>query len=371
MNMKTNRDIKLGVSLYSYQDNYYFKKHDLDGCLAAAAGAGAEGVEVFADTMIPEWPYVSDEFVNKWFGMLKRYDLEPVCMDHFSDRRMWKNRDLTDDEMFERGVLYLKTAHRLGCKSVRMLHNEHCGLGISPVPLTTAAIVERLLPIARDLDIMMALECHAPTTIDDPVHEPYLEAAYKLGIPNVGLQADFSSYEYCMSSADVAFCIYSGCTDSVINFIRDKQREAYFAGKQFFMEDIMPDIKKMKLSDADRDYIDMSQPAFRGTSLKYFGVVQRNGEYVPVDWAKAYKTLEEYASKLVYVHGKFYDIDKDGQVDSMDYPRLLKALQKGGYKGYINSEFEGNRRMNVLGWVDEISLVNKQHRLMRKCLGYE
>ena len=38
--MKTNSDIKLGVSLYSYQDNYYFHKHDLEGCLAAAAGAG-------------------------------------------------------------------------------------------------------------------------------------------------------------------------------------------------------------------------------------------------------------------------------------------------------------------------------------------
>ena len=31
--MKKENDIKLGVSLYSYQDNYYFHRHDLEGCL--------------------------------------------------------------------------------------------------------------------------------------------------------------------------------------------------------------------------------------------------------------------------------------------------------------------------------------------------
>jgi sugar phosphate isomerase/epimerase len=55
----------------------------------------------------------------------------------------------------------------------------------------------------------------------------------------------------------------------------------------------------------------------------------------------------------------------------MDYPVILKALQEGGYKGFISSEFEGNRRMNMVGWVDEIEYVRKHQALMRKCLGYE
>ena len=46
--MEKNYDIKLAVSLYSYQDNYYFKRYDLEGCIAAAAGSGAEGFEVVA-----------------------------------------------------------------------------------------------------------------------------------------------------------------------------------------------------------------------------------------------------------------------------------------------------------------------------------
>ncbi len=76
--MKSNHDIKLGVSLYSYQDNFYFGKHDLKGCIAAAAGAGAEGFEVFGDAMIPDWPYISDSFIDQWHGLQERYGIKPV-----------------------------------------------------------------------------------------------------------------------------------------------------------------------------------------------------------------------------------------------------------------------------------------------------
>lgn len=367
--MKKEHDIKLGVSLYSYQDNYYFHRHDLEGCLAAAAGAGAEGVEIFSDAMIPEWPYISDAWIDKWNGLLYRYGLEAVCLDHFSDRAMWKNRQLTDDELYERGVMYLKAAKKLGCKYVRILHNEHCGRGVSPYVLTTPAIVEKLLPVAQECGVIMALECHSPTSVDDPIHEAYLEAADRLNIPNVGLQIDFSSYQYCISTADITYCVHNGCSRHVLEYLRDKQREAYFAGKAFNFDEIKDDFKNMDLNEHDKEYL-YSRASY-GDSLKYFGGIQYNGQFRPIDWDQAYKALKDYASKVVYVHGKFYDIDENGQVDNMDYPRIFEALKEGGYKGYICSEFEGNRRMNVAGWVDEISYVNKHHKLMRKCLGYE
>ena len=55
----------------------------------------------------------------------------------------------------------------------------------------------------------------------------------------------------------------------------------------------------------------------------------------------------------------------------MDYPAIFKALIEGGYKGYIASEFEGNRRMNQAGWCDEIEYVRKHQKLMRQLLGRE
>lgn len=362
-----NYDIKLGVSLYSYQDNYYFQKHDLEGCLAAAAGAGATGVEVFSDAMISEWPYVSDAFVDQWNGMMMRYGLEPVCLDHFSDRAMWHNRQLTDEELYERGVLYIKAAHKLGCKYIRLLHSGHIGRGISPYELTSPAIVEKLLPVAQEYDVMMAIECHAPSGVDDPVQEAYLEPADRLNIPYVGLQMDCSTYEYCMSTADLKLAVLKGCTKEVLEHLRNKQREAYFEGRPFIFDEIKDDFKQFNLTEEDKKYLDMSNPTYADSS-KFIGGKIYDGKFVRSDWERDYKSLRDYASRIVYCHGKFYDIDENGQVDNIDYPKVFDALKKGGYKGYICSEFEGNRRLNNLGWCDEIGYVNKHHKLMRKCL---
>lgn len=346
----SERHIKLGVSLYSYQDNYYFHKHDLEGCIAAAAGSGATGIEIFPEAMIPEWPYISDAFVDKWHGWMERYGIEPVCLDHFADRAMWKNRQLTDDELYERSTWYVKAAHKLGCSAVRVLHNEHIGLGISPYRLADVGIVTRLLPLCAELNIMLALECHAPTTIDNPIHAPYMEAAEKLGLPFVGLQADFSSYEYCMSSADVGQAVRQGGTLEILNFVRDSQRQAYFDGRTFRYDDIREQVERMGPNDVDMRL------------LRFMGHFSHG--------PASYDTLKEYASRLVYVHGKFCDIDENGQVDNIDYLKVMQALVDGGYKGYICSEFEGNRRMNDAGWCDEVEYVRKHQKLMRECLGY-
>jgi len=349
--MKTDHDIKLGVSLYSYQDNYYFHKHDLEGCIAAAAGAGAEGFEIFPEAMIPEWPYISDRFVDWFNGVKERYGVECVCVDHFSDTRMWKNRNLTDDELFERSILYIKAAARLGAPAIRLLHEEHLGsvnFFNRDYHLTNAAIAERLLPICAEHNVMMALECHSPTTVDDPCHEPYLEAAERLGLPFVGLQADFSSYEYCVTSADVGMYARKGANEKLLNFFRNSQREAYFAGRKFHYEDIESQIEAMQPNEVDRQFLNFNKRHAGGPA--------------------SYDVLKQYASKLVYVHGKFYDIDENGEADNMDYAKIMKALVDGGYKGYICSEFEGNRRMNDAGWCDEIEYVRKHHVLMRKYL---
>ena len=178
---------------------------------------------------------------------------------------MWHNRELTDDQMFERGVMYLKAAQKLGCKYIRL--------------------------------------CHAPTSIENPIQQSYLEPADRLGMPFIGLQSDFSSYEYCMSTADIEYCVHYGCTREVLEHLRDKQREAYFSGKTFNFDEVKGKFGGMGLNEHDKDYLDYTKPSYP-ESPKFFHS------------AGSVKKLKELASKLVYCHGKFYDIDKDGQVDS-------------------------------------------------------
>ena len=352
--MTTNNDIKLGVSLYSYQDSYYFGKHDLEGCIAAAAGAGAEGIEVFSDAMIKEWPYVSDRFIDLWNGWMYRYGMTPVCLDHFSDRAMWHDKELTDEELYQRGVLYIKTAARLGCSAIRLLHNEHIGLGISPYRLTDVKIVEKLLPVAAEYNIMMALECHAPTNVADPLHEPYLELADRMGLPFVGLQADFSTYEYRISTADIYNEVKTaGANEDALWAMREDQTQCYREKRAWHLDEFAEKYRRLGATDKDLQIMRF--------------VAMSPGPYAE-DPNFSYEKLKEYASKLVYVHGKFYDIDEDGEVDSMDYHEIFRALKEGGYKGYVVSEFEGQRRMNHDQWVDDIEYVRKHHVLMRKCL---
>lgn len=367
--MKTNNDIKLGISLYSYQDNYYFGRHDLEGCIAAAAGAGAEGIEVFSDSMIEEWPYISDNFVDKWNGMMERYGVEPVCLDHFADRAMWKNKLLSDEELFDRSVMYIKAAKKLGCSSLRVMHEEHIMEKSIGVRLVDYDMIAKLLPVAAEHGIMLALECHAPTSIDAPYQQKYIELAEKTGIPYVGLQVDFSSYEYCISTADIVSFVHSGASREILEYVRSEQRKAYFGAYNLDEEAIAANIKKMNPSDLDLLLFSRMLPLVDPGNTRAIGSVIMPHKIDYANFAKKYETLKDYASKIVYVHGKFYDIDEDGEVDNMDYSKIFDALKAGGYKGYICSEFEGNRRMNMIDWCDEIELVRKHQALMRKCLG--
>lgn len=72
--------------------------------------------------------------------------------------------------------------------------------------------------VVRDCNVMMALECHAPASISDPQFETYLESAERLGIPYVGLQPDFSSYEHCMTTADIVLAV----THEVLELLRQR-----------------------------------------------------------------------------------------------------------------------------------------------------
>ena len=75
--------IKRGVSLYSYQEEYFLRKMNLEDCIKAVSDMGATGIEIIPEQMINEYPNLSDEFLEKWFGWMKKYNVEPTCADGF------------------------------------------------------------------------------------------------------------------------------------------------------------------------------------------------------------------------------------------------------------------------------------------------
>ena len=43
------------------------------------------------------------------------------------------------------------------------------------------------------------------------------------------------------------------------------------------------------------------------------------------------------------VSAKSYDFDEDGYETAIDYEKMIRIVQKSGYKGYIGIEYEGRR----------------------------
>ena len=139
----------------------------------------------------------------------------------------------------------------------------------------------------------------------------------------------------------------------MLEALREIQRDCYFKKQPFLVEEYRKTLNKLGATENDWKIMDF--------------FIRLENPYGS-DKTFSYETLKEYASRLVYIHGKFYEFDENGQVDNMDYPAIFTALKEGGYQGFISSEFEGNRRMNDDHWVDDIDYVRRHQALMRECL---
>lgn len=360
--MLTNNPIKQGVSLYSYQEAFWRGDLDLEGVLTAVAGAGAEGVEIFGEAMIPTFPYITDEFLYKWFYTLDNLGLEPVCYEHFSDRRYWKDESkyLSDDDIFDLTVTYLESAKRLGCSLIRLSHDGHNGMFIMndkhSHTVVNAQIFERLLPVAGDLGVKMALEVHGPGLLEDGGNDDFLEALERTGrYDGGGLMLDFSGCFRDMSPMQEDSYVKAGAKREIVQYLREMSRKAYTydGNNNVDWDEVEAKAKEMGAGQVELNIIN-GRGGMHGSL--------REKLITPPS------VVQEYASKLIYVHGKMHWINDDCTCDEMDYAAYIKALKDGGYKGYISSEFEGQR--SVPHTLNEITMVRNQHTLIRECLGY-
>jgi sugar phosphate isomerase/epimerase len=89
------------------------------------------------------------------------------------------------------------------------------------------------------------------------------------------------------------------------------------------------------------------------------------------------ETLRQIAKHVTGVHGKFNYMSeiagRPGQYQdiAIDYDGAIAALKNGGFDGYINSEYEGQRyfqdrtRADMMSEVDQ---VRRHHEMLRRLL---
>lgn len=323
-------NIKRGVSLYSYQDEYFHRKMNLEDCIKAVSDMGATGVEIIPEQMINEYPNLSDEFLEKWFGWMKTYNVVPTCSDGFLEALLFKNRVLSDDEQVDLMERDIRVASRLGCYVLRTLCT------------TPTRIIERSLPIAEKYNVKIGLEIHAPLNLDSSWFDPYQALIDKHGSEWFGIIPDMGIFEMTPSRIHKERAIRDGANPKIVDFITD----AYMA--KFELNKAEADVKKMGPNPAD---------------LGWFHKVYRFTLYTNPE------VLKKHKDYIFHVHAKFYDMLEDNTDDSLDYENVVKVLQEIGYDGYLSSEYEGNRTIEDAFPVDSVEQVSRQHKMFKRMLG--
>ncbi len=180
---------KRGIALYSYSAEFGFEK-TLEDCFEDIKDMGATGVEILANTHIENYPYPTDEWVNYWFSLCDKYQVEPVEYGHWIDCRVLQDRMLTTEETVERLEQDLRLAHRLGFKVLRTKMSV-VDDALNPVE-NWREIIKGALPLAERLGLQMCPEIHIPTNLKSQMIQDYIDFIKETGTKSFGLNIDFS-----------------------------------------------------------------------------------------------------------------------------------------------------------------------------------
>lgn len=182
---------KRGVALYSYSAEFGLTK-SLEECFEDIHDMGAHGIEILANTHIENYPYPTDEWVEKWFRLCDKYEIIPVEYGNWIDSHVLGSRDLTTEESCEMLKRDIRLAHRLGFKVMRtkmpVITDE-----LDPVK-NWREIIQMALPLAEKLGIQMCPEIHTPTNLKSEMVANFVEFIKETGTKSFGLNIDFSVF---------------------------------------------------------------------------------------------------------------------------------------------------------------------------------
>lgn len=323
--MSNQSKIKRAVSLYSYQEEFFLQKMSLRDCIAAAAATGATGIEIIGEQSIPGCPNLpSNAFVDQWFGWMDQYGVTPVSYDMFLDYTKRKGHYYTMEEALESFRKDIRFAHKLGFKVIRVIVN------------VTPEIMEKIIPYAEDHDIRLGIEVHAPWHINSAWMTRHWEVMEKTGTKHFGFIPDMGGFTKRLARVMVERMIRNGADEKIAQFVCEQHEKGVMA------EYIIAEVAQMSNRRIDIAVAELS----------------RHNTFVNPN------SLLPYMDKIVHVHGKFYEMLDDYTEYSIPYKDLIEVFKKGGYDGYIASEYEGNRHIQDIYEVDSVEQVRRHQQMM-------
>ena len=306
-------NIKYGVTLYSYSNEYVNGLLSFEEILRTVKKQGYTGIELVASQMVPEYPYPSDEWLADLKNLLKEIGLEPVCWSAYIDMGIRSDRDLTEDEIIQFTVNDLICAKKAGFPMVRTQH------AISP------AIFRKMISFCKELDMKLTIEMHHPHHPEVPVWKEYIDIMRGEGKGVLGFVPDMSIFSNHPHELWVKEALNAGCRKDVLESMIDKHsrklpEEEILAGdlmeiEKFYGEQLIESYNAPAKLDQLRDLIDCA----------------------------------------FYMHGKFYYINDQLQDVSIPYEQILPTIQSTDYDGYIACEYEGHHFDTTISAVEQLN----------------
>jgi hypothetical protein len=325
---------RLGVTLYSFTPDFHAGRYTFEELVVRAAELDlGPGLEVIGFQSFRGFPRVPTDVETRFLRLVDEHGWELSCLDGNVDVAVRADRLLSEDEVVEYMRAQVETAGRLGFPVLRIQN------------AATPAVIERLLPVAEQLDVKLGMEIHAPETVRSPWVLALRELYARLDSPYLGFIPDFGASTRGISPSVFETFRAKGVREELLDEIAARWDEL---GTHDFEahEEIGNFIALAHSMGAGDDAVNLAVFA-----------VGIHGHQDPRAWA-------EILPDVVHVHGKFFDIREDRE-PVVPLEELLDVLVDGGYAGYISSEYEGwhwNTRS------DAFEMVASEQALFRSVL---
>jgi len=330
--MNDQSSIKRCVTLFSFQEEYFLRKLNLEDCIATAARLDIPGIEIIGDQMIPGYPELSPAFIDQWHSWMDKYGRTPVCLDTFMDFNKYKSHRMSETEVLATVIKDIQNASKLGCTLIRMNHN------------ITPEVMQKAVPSAERSGIRLALEIHAPHHLDHEFEQRHLEMMQRTQSPYLGFMVDLSIFTSRFPRVISERWVRNGMNPSIAS---------YFVANYNAHNDL--------------DYV-CDEAVRMGARPEDIGMIYygctRNIYTDP-------RKMFDYMPWIFHIHANFNEMLSDGTEFSTPYDEIIPVLQQGGFKGYLSSEYEGNKHIEDAYEVDSVEQVRRHQVMLKRYLAVE
>ncbi len=318
-------DIKLGISLYCFTNEYATGQFTFEDCVRTAAEMGARAYEIVGAQMVPSYPNVSDEFLEEVNRCEALYGIRPISYGANMDRGMIKGRSLDLDEMIQRCIIDIKSAAKLGCKILRQQY------------LFTAEGLRQIEPYARMYDVKVGIELHNPETPSTPEMQPFIQVIKDLGSEYIGLIPDFGSFATKPNKPHWDKALEAGADEEHLKLAASMRYDGL----------------------AYNEALEKLQEV--GVHPAVFVALQGMYGFVTFYNKPDLEGLARIMPYCIHFHGKFHYLSENNEEASIPYPDILKVIDNSDFSGYIVSEYEAHDTGQALE-------MTRRHIMMEKKL---